>query len=708
MSRALPPHWPQTAEIAQKISHANKPSPRLGRKGFLYLQKTAPRAVPPPERVKIVARRIMKAERDERMDITHALTPVKQYMAGFTRPTDLRSSNWFPGGAYVSRKKVYESPVEEAYQSHTVYILESRYNIRYGVGRVEAPDYVYGVCREEDFPAVLKAYNSPNVPRSVLEAMDNARWPQGPQRKPHSRQRWWVDKADLQNTLQEVGSTAPPPDPDDPGDEEDIASKPKPKKNMLRPAPMLKPNVIVQPSNNSSVQSSVRAFHSSSILLAATDGSEPSHQHPPAMSSSSAGAKRGFHTTTLVRAAEVEWDFQRARAQDPTGEWTPRSEYMPTLDTTPFWRPLISLTVSTRPIAFTLLRLSRGLSTGRPFHADIDNHDKKCRVSFIHRMRSLRVQRMHNLTVDMAEALAGLRGGVVGIRFEADSLGRGIGGEGLADPIPWEKRVIRIGIGKWYCIASELKELFRAKAEEIPATNPFEIYSLDDFGNRISDETGEVVPWTRRSETRVDRLKREPWYAEYLTLCQAEKILLRQLSAGTGKMAEQPKKNPTRTVVAEPERDTNTEIRQAAAVDDAEEESDDELRLSDDEDMDNTDAAETSWSDTTRSPWIPTVLMAPKALQALNSRDPLDDSYLTLSTEDPDFVLCKGNAPILGPRDKETGLISTEGMVTLRPALARVALKRRRDMLCVTRAEQIGMILAAASTKVDLPTRLNN
>ncbi|KAJ6510433.1 hypothetical protein C8R45DRAFT_814906, partial [Mycena sanguinolenta] len=215
MARAIPPHWPQTAEVAQKISQTNEPSPRLGRKGFLYLQKTAPRAVRPEERVKIVARRMIKAERDERMDITHALTPVKQYMAGFTRPTDLRSSNWFPGGAYVSRGKVYESPVEEAYQSHTVFLLESRYNIRYGPGRVEAPDYVYGVCREEDFPAVLKTYNSPRVPRPVLEAMDNARWPQGPQRKPHAQQRWWANRADLENTLQELGSSAFPPDPDD-------------------------------------------------------------------------------------------------------------------------------------------------------------------------------------------------------------------------------------------------------------------------------------------------------------------------------------------------------------------------------------------------------------------------------------------------------------------------------------------------------------
>ncbi|KAF7361279.1 Histone H4 [Mycena sanguinolenta] len=530
---------------------------------------------------------MIKAERDERMDITHALTPVKQYMAGFTRPTDLRSSNWFPGGAYVSRGKVYESPVEEAYQSHTVFLLESRYNIRYGPGRVEAPDYLYGVCREEDFPAVLKAYNSPKAPRSVLETMDNARWPQGPQRNPHARQRWWANQADLEDTLRELGLTAAPPDPDHPGDEEDMEDKP-PKPQKLRRATNVKSRPSIPhepPDNNASIQSAVRTFHSSSILPAV----------PPVLGSSSAGYKRGFHTTTLMRAAEAEWDFERARAQDPAGEWIPRSQYMRSLETIPFWRPLISLTVSTRPIALTLVRLSRGLSTGRPFHADIDNHDKKCRYSFVHRMRTMRLQRIHKLAVDMAEVLAGMRGGVVGIRFEADSLGRGIGGEGLADPIPWGKRVIRVGVARWYRLASELKELFHAKAEEIPAANPFEIYTLDDFGHRISDETGEIVAWNQHLETRVDRLKREPWYAEYLALCRADKLLLRHVSARATSLAKQSTKGRSRTVMAKPER---PKVAQAAAVkEEGDEEIDAELRLDDDEDMDgaDTNAPETSF-----------------------------------------------------------------------------------------------------------------
>ncbi|KAJ7334742.1 hypothetical protein DFH08DRAFT_292391 [Mycena albidolilacea] len=667
MSRAIPPHWAPsdiTSKIAQ-AAHASRPTPRLGRKGFLFLQKSAPNAAKPPERVKIVARRMVKAERDERMDVTHALTPVKQYMAGFTRPTDLRTSNWFPGGAYVAKGKVYESPVEEAYQSHTVFILESRYHIRYGVGRVDAPDYIYGVCQEQDLPGVLKAYNSSAAPRWVLEDMDNARWPQGPQRKPQPRQKWWVDGEDLRQTLRGLKSAAPPPDLNNLNKDEWERVRPEKRAKPILRSKSSSNATIPPPDQNPSAPSSSRAFHSSSTLLdpdnivpdfyvqhkqakagREKDAEESDREelqdspflmrdlsdgilsdeieastrrqtskipvefeadgvivHPsgfvvptPSQSSTSpsrepregdvalqtaavaervaeedladvtaetssrrgkvpsevrledgtvshpsgfepptaadefehshlgvrplvvGGSKRGLHTTALVRAAEAEWDFERARAADPDAKYVPRSEYMPTLAETPFWRPLVTLTVSTRPIAYTLLRLAKGLPTGRPFHADIDNNDKKCRVSYINRMRSLRLHRVQNLTVNMAGVLGGLRGGVVGIRFEPDCMGRGVAGEGLADPVPYDKRVVGVGVGRWYALAEQWKELLRDREDEVLADKPFQIYDLDEFGNRYAEGSGEVVPWRARQETKADRLKREPWYAEYQQL----------------------------------------------------------------------------------------------------------------------------------------------------------------------------------------------
>jgi hypothetical protein len=55
---------------------SNKPV-RKGRKGFLYQATREQPPVTPEEQIRITKRRIMKAERDERVDLTLALTPVK-------------------------------------------------------------------------------------------------------------------------------------------------------------------------------------------------------------------------------------------------------------------------------------------------------------------------------------------------------------------------------------------------------------------------------------------------------------------------------------------------------------------------------------------------------------------------------------------------------------------------------------------------------
>ncbi|KAJ7902709.1 hypothetical protein B0H14DRAFT_1145066 [Mycena olivaceomarginata] len=861
MSRAIPPHWAPsdiTSKIAQ-AAHANRPTPRLGRKGFLFLQKSAPSAAKPPERVKIVARRMVKAERDERMDVTHALTPVKQYMAGFTRPTDLRTSNWFPGGAYVAKGKVYESPVEEAYQSHTVFILESRYHIRYGVGRVDAPDYIYGVCQEQDLPGVLKAYNSPAAPRWVLEDMDNARWPQGPQRKPQPRQKWWADAEDLRQTLRGLKPAAPPPDLNKLNKDEWERVRPQKRAKPILRSESSSNATIPPPDRNPSAPSSARAFHSSSTLLdphnivpdfyvqhkqakagrekdaEESDGGElqdppflmrdlsdgilsdeieastrrqtskipvefeadgvivhpsgfvvptpsqsaspsrepregdvalqtaavaervaeedladvtaetssrkgkvpsevrledgtvshPSgfepptaadefeHSHLGARPLAVGGSTRGLHTTALVRAAEAEWDFERARAADPDAKYVPRAEYMPTLAETPFWRPLVTLTVSTRPLAYTLLRLAKGLPTGRPFHAAIDNADKKCRVSYVNRMRALRLRRAQELAVGLAGVLGGLRGGVVGIRFGPDCMGRGVAGEGLADPVPHAKRVVGVGVGRWWALAGQWKELLRDREDEVLADRPFEIYDLDEFGNRYAEGGGEVVPWRAREETKADRLKREPWFAEYQQLHRADKYFARYAQALASRTdARVGREAKTKRLKAK--------SKPAAAAVAEDEDSDDELRSDDEDNVDAgaadptpvmktpTDSAAVAPSSSSDLPGIPTVMMTPEAEKRLRLRDPLDDGYLTTHAA-PDFVLYTHDGKLaLGPRDPHTGEILTEGARAVQPHLARVAVKRRLDMLCCTKTEELGTILAARNGKVDTPSRLND
>lgn len=696
-------------------------------------------------------------------------------MGGFTRPKDLRSANWWPGGPYESKGKVYESPPEAAYEPHTVFLLESRYPVKHGIGRVDSHDHVVGVCREGDFEAVLKRYNSVRAPREELEAMDNARWPWGPQYQ-LKRTKWWaagenpqeiikelfgeagIDAAymdesgkfegfeeeveeDLESARQPVGknkksikANAPTslisslpatptsieqrrmfhsstrsfgahsynedhivPDfyvqhkrrknPDSPADaapvnapdtktsksrqgsaiaeslmehlSDSILSDEVAASTMKRirgkvphehyneegilvhpsgyvvPTPGVAPNPMserrerdltrqtaavaervledgdfstvnahtrlqdgkvpyevieedgsvshpsgfVPPtaqhafkySDSSSVDNHVQDSvqrqrrRASTIHLSAEEMEERQRKSDAIVSrdeddaelvaalraglkeaaskaTGNSGQKRGIHTSAVARAREVaNFPFDHDSEVDrsipphmagpvaknpakfprsgkaPKARSTPivhaevpqevkdlREKYIPTLAENPFWRPLLSMTVSTRPIATTLARLARAHPRGLAFYASISNDDRKTHASYPDRMRNMRIDRMTSLSVQTAQLLAGARGGFIGIRFGTQDRGRGIGGEGFEAPLPKEKRTIKIGVGNWYPRAAEVKEAFSEDAkthvgevgvglEDIGET--FDIAGLDDHGRRIDDKTGEVVPW---------------------------------------------------------------------------------------------------------------------------------------------------------------------------------------------------------------------
>lgn len=728
-------------------------------------------------------------------------------MGGFTRPRDLRSSNWFPGGAYVAKGKVYESPPPAAYTPHTVYLLESRYPVNHGVGRVDCYEHIVGVCREGDFEGVLKKYNSPRAPAENRDSMDNARWPWLPQKRT-PRIKWWGPGENPKELMQELNGMAPAEeiseieasyaneeafvdDPDrdpQPGPHDPQPKKPKPpqtpKMSNTAKAKAHKARVIAELAGVSTGTntSPARPFHTSSTthmghnynedhivpdfyvqrkqskatadseqgpeykdrktqdsslmdhlsdgalsdeIAASTRrlaskipkelyneegvlvhpsgfviptpgksvptkerrererdlaqqtaavaervleedfsdvkaemrprrakvpfevkhadgsvahpsgftpptamhdfkhapapaGSTPAEKNPHSIQTDSQatskdvvsklhqreaieerkdeegglmsglsagilsgdvsaateprpekvpaevevpgegekssatqqpsgfvpptpGMKRGLHTTAVVRATEVplsvpdetveeihstiEEDPSATKEVSTTEEISTtmaqemrdavggavakiRDQYLPTLKETPFWRPLLTVTCSTRPLAVSLARLSRGRVRGTPYHATIDNDDRKCKISYSTRMRCMRLARMHGLSVQMAQLLTGARGGFIGIRFNINELGRGINGEGLEKPIDWDKRVLRIGVGNWYEYAETVKEEFRSSAEEevdkIYRTGAdgkeddkgaFEVYGLDDHGKRISDETGEIIPW---------------------------------------------------------------------------------------------------------------------------------------------------------------------------------------------------------------------
>ncbi|KAG2148815.1 hypothetical protein DEU56DRAFT_909130 [Suillus clintonianus] len=723
--------------ISKRYASTAKPNPK-SRKGTKGLNGATPQRQPvsPEEQARAVQRRIEKAERDERMDITMALTPVKTYMGGFTRPRDLRALYWSKNGPYDEQKRSYETPSAAAYVPHTVYLLEARYLTKHGVGRADSIEHVVGVCRECDFPDILARYNSAGSPG--IETMDNARWP-WVARARAKRVKWWnpgedpkelargftedsqheaEDGAAFSSENEEFGvaakgalilpkvtttgqqvrafhSSARHPYPSESYNEEHIVPNfyVKHKKDRKRQAEKLMKSPVTPSTTSPSatdaagpeVEAAEEAAHdptrqikavkrrkheesalmehlSDSILgddlVASTrrlvtkipvesydkDGnlvhpsgfvvpgkghsstsdaarakersrdedeeraaqtasvaervleSDFDHVHsamastrprshkvpfeirepdgtvkhpsgfvPPTPAnefkySDSASLERGLagaisrqrardagntsstivkgrrlHTTAVVRASEValptclsqpvpatEVDSQvspEPSESEPDLVRTTRAKYLPTLAQKPFFRPLLTLTVSTRPLANSLVRLSRALPRGLPFYASIEPEDRKFSDSFSSRMRNLRLNRMQDLAVAMAQELSGARGGFVGIRFSPQERGRGVDGEGLEKALDWDKRVIGVGIGNWFPRAQELKEGFKMDSEEkitTPYTSegtrldsgPFKVYGLDAWGKRICDETGKELAYpSERAPAKLSALE---------------------------------------------------------------------------------------------------------------------------------------------------------------------------------------------------------
>lgn len=720
--------------ISKRYASTAKPNPNV-RKGTKDIRGVTPgrQTVSPEEQARIVKRRVEKAERDERMDITMALTPVKTHMGGFTRPRDLRALYWSKDGPYDEQKRSYEAPSPAAYVPHTVYLLEARHLTKHGVGRADSIEHVVGVCRECDFPDVLAKYNSAHSPE--IETMDNARWPWEARARP-KRVKWWNPGEDPNDIAREIlegsqyeaedatifsgenkgseavsskgtlimakltptvpqvrafHSSARRPYPSESYNEEHIvpnfyikhkkdrkSQADKLMKSSVTPSTtspsatdtaglnvaaaeeaahdptrqtkavkrrkheesalmehlsdsilgddlvastrrlvtkipiehydkdgnLVHPSGFVVPGKGHSSTSDAarakersrdedeeRAAQTASVAervlesdfdhvhsaMASTrprshkvpfeirepDGTvkHPSGFVPPTPAnefkySDSASLERGLagaisrqrardaenknstiiqgrrlHTTAVVRASEVALpahltqpvpapeivssDSLELTESEPDHVGAVRAKYLPTLAQEPFFRPLLTLTVSTRPLANSLVRLSRALPRGLPFYASIVPDDRKFSDSFSSRMRNLRLNRMQDLAVAMAQGLSGARGGFVGIRFSPDERGRGVDGEGLDKALDWNKRVIGVGIGNWFSRAQELKEGFKIDAKEVftPYTaegvrldsGPFKIYGLDDWGRRICDETGEELAYPSKSAQALEQ-----------------------------------------------------------------------------------------------------------------------------------------------------------------------------------------------------------
>lgn len=218
---------------------------------------------------------------------------------------------------------------------------------------------------------------------------------------------------------------------------------------------------------------------------------EPEADVAAASGSATLGGKgaRGFHTSAVARASEVTLDVQPTPVVDIVQSSQEklkslRKQYFPTLSEEPFWRPLLSFTFSTRPIALTISRLSKSLPRGLAFYASIDNHDRKYGPSYDARIRTLRIQRMSQLTMDLARIMSGQRGGLLGVRFSPEERGRGVNGEKFDQEIPLEKRVVKIGVGEWYPLADEIKEAFKLDAQNAEVQDSINVFGLNERGER--------------------------------------------------------------------------------------------------------------------------------------------------------------------------------------------------------------------------------
>lgn len=167
------------------------PAARPKQPKFIKREPRKWQTVSPEELEKQRLRRIEKAERDERMDIGFCLTPVKTYMGGFTRPRDLRMTNWLPGGRFLAKSKLYEDPAHIAYQPHIAFLIRSRYLVHFGPGRPNAPEFIVGYCPVGRFKHLLRRLNSGFCESKVLEAMDNACWPGLARELPFKPIKWW-------------------------------------------------------------------------------------------------------------------------------------------------------------------------------------------------------------------------------------------------------------------------------------------------------------------------------------------------------------------------------------------------------------------------------------------------------------------------------------------------------------------------------------
>ncbi|KZT38652.1 hypothetical protein SISSUDRAFT_1046662 [Sistotremastrum suecicum HHB10207 ss-3] len=337
-----------------------------------------------------------------------------RHVGGFTRPKDLRALCHFPGGPATDPSRKHSSHMDEAYTSHTVFLLESRYLVRRPIGITDEYKYYTGICQSKNFLAVVQQFNAELSPGEAKEAMDNAYWPWTNYTITSLRKtKWWTDPDDRESAMKELQGV----------------------------------------SDN---QSTTVLDQQRKIRIQA--GSEPI-----------------VNVELAEEEDEVELDVDSAEAQVPQTSGAPytphaknsvetlrlhRARYLATLDSEPFWRPLLSVTFPTRPLATSVVRLAKALPHGLAYYASIPSDERKSVLSFSSRVRNLRMNRFRDLIKEVVIRLAGYRGGFPGLRYSSADRGMTINGERLAEPLTVDERKVSVGLAEWYWRGAEERNIY--------------------------------------------------------------------------------------------------------------------------------------------------------------------------------------------------------------------------------------------------------
>lgn len=406
-------------------------------------------------------------------------------MGGFTRPRDMRVTNWMPGGRYLLKNKLYDNPVSVAYTPHTAFLLKSRYFVKQGLGRTNCPEYVVGYCPASQFQRYLRRINSGWAADNLLESMDNACWPGIAQEINLEPTKWWENGQDPDILRKEaLGELSNPASVLSEGESQSLKEGETPSSSVADNAsdtalaPEIKAeeedayksdddldqNLAQTEKARNERKARLRALVAGGATAkeVANDISTPSFpEHTYNLRAKKPPSKLTHKQLGYVSNKAMLREYARYLSHTPDDNVIPvnesklddnlrnpeyvdtalagtmyqyRKQYIPTLKDTPFWIPVLAITFPTRPLARVVSRLAKALPRGLPYYASMPGEDLKCKLSYPSRILNLRLTRMRRLAIQTAERLAGYFGGFPGLRYDHTKPGRGINGTLLRDP----------------------------------------------------------------------------------------------------------------------------------------------------------------------------------------------------------------------------------------------------------------------------------